>query len=461
MGDRLQLENHERAFLCNQLLLIPHRTYLWVTLIFDVIENSISYTNAKVQEIMHTLPRTVDEAYERILDRSPDRAKAQRLLHIVVAAVRPMTLKEMRIALAVGPTHLSYLGLDLRVKALVGTKGQGLGDKGFDGEDTLFYGSALTLAAKNGHERVVNVLLDAGAGGKPSYFRGGSYQPLEQAAANGHVRIVEILLDREKRHLDTADSSMSIALRHAAADGHEEVVRLVLAAGANAEGDSQNESPLLSAATQGHVGIVKLLLKQRGIDPMQRSATGSTPLILAAAGGHDAATGGHMEVVKLLIATNAVHLDVKDSSTSRTPLLWSLAAGHESISKLLLESGAQDIESIDCLSIDRTALSIAAELGNETLVDLLLGRGKAYPNSRSAYNRTPLSYASESGWASIVKKLLDTEDVDSDLADTYYGRTPLSWAAANSHLEVVRLLLHSTAVDASSRDTMYGRTPCA
>ncbi|CAG8253715.1 unnamed protein product [Penicillium nalgiovense] len=676
MGDRLQLESHERAFLRNQLLLISHRTYLWVTLIFDVIENSISYTNARVQEIIHTLPKTVDEAYENILARSPDQEKAKRLLHIVVSSARPMTLKEMRIVLAIRPsdrtyedldleseirfpavvrnlcglfvtiidskiyllhqtakeflvkkaetgdtftprteprsstncltvenrphsdiafshwkhslmptesnsilndiciayilfedfescsnpkqnigkytqehvfleyaaenwaehfrkaaserqsatlesvievcrvgssrfnlwfsiywkTNLlsredefhfsdlllaSYFGLDLRVKAIINATGLDTTGEGLSDKYSFFRRSALTLAAQGGHERVVDLLLDAGAGGEPSDIDDGSYEPLENAAKNGHVRVVEILLSREKAFLDTECPLKSMALCKAAENGHMAVVKLLLASGADVEGDSRYASPLLVAVERGHLEIVRLLLKQKNIDPTRQSTMGHTPLILAAAGGHHtlvklllcangvdpdcrnrdghsplslAARGGHTEVVKLLIATNAVQLDMRDYR-QQTPLFSSLSAGHNSICKLLLDSGPQDVECDDILSGGRTALSIAAELSNETVLDLLLNTGKVNPNSKSTSNRTPLSYASESGATEIVRRLLNTEGVDPDLADTNYGRTPLSWAAAKGHFEVVQLLLDSPGVDVSSRDFIQRRTP--
>ncbi|CAG8121832.1 unnamed protein product [Penicillium salamii] len=113
MGVRQELEGSEQKFLHEQLVKIPHRTYLWVTLIFDVIENSISYTKTKLREIIDTIPRTVDEAYETILERSPDPAKARKLLHIVVSAAEPITVEQMRVALAIEPTHRAFADLDL------------------------------------------------------------------------------------------------------------------------------------------------------------------------------------------------------------------------------------------------------------------------------------------------------------------------------------------------------------
>ena len=50
-------------------------------------------------EATSRLPRTADEAYDRILSRSPDSIKAERILYIIVAVERPLTLRAMNLAL--------------------------------------------------------------------------------------------------------------------------------------------------------------------------------------------------------------------------------------------------------------------------------------------------------------------------------------------------------------------------
>ncbi|KAJ5589981.1 hypothetical protein N7450_003953 [Penicillium hetheringtonii] len=120
-GAKLQLEEHKQLFLRNEILLIPDRTYLWVTFIFDVIETSLSYTNKKVQGSIKSVPRTVSEAYERILSQSLDENKARRLLHIVVGAARPLAVKEMSIALAINLDCREYANLDLEPEARFAT----------------------------------------------------------------------------------------------------------------------------------------------------------------------------------------------------------------------------------------------------------------------------------------------------------------------------------------------------
>ena len=64
--------------------------------------------------IVKALPKTVDEAYDRILSKSRDSEKAKRILHNVVAATRPLTLREMALALTIRENHRSYSDLDLK-----------------------------------------------------------------------------------------------------------------------------------------------------------------------------------------------------------------------------------------------------------------------------------------------------------------------------------------------------------
>jgi ankyrin repeat protein len=74
-------------------------------------------------------------------------------------------------------------------------------------------------------------------------------------------------------------------------------------------------------------------------------------------------------------------------------------------------------------------LALAAELGHEAVVKLLLATDGVDPDSKDYYdNRTPLSWAAEGAHEAVVKLLLATDSVDPDSKD-YDGRTPLSWAA--------------------------------
>ena len=80
---------------------IENRTYLWVALIFPELEKNAGLSKTRLSNIIDQIPATVQEAYEKILNRSLDRERARNLLHLVVAALRPLTLIEMNAALAI------------------------------------------------------------------------------------------------------------------------------------------------------------------------------------------------------------------------------------------------------------------------------------------------------------------------------------------------------------------------
>ncbi|KAL3488415.1 hypothetical protein BJX62DRAFT_240109 [Aspergillus germanicus] len=85
----------------NRLKEIENRTYLWLHLIFDIIQkNSSLYSKrSRIESLLQTIPTEVSEAYEKILSRSPNARYTEIILHIVLAAVRPLSLSEMNVAL--------------------------------------------------------------------------------------------------------------------------------------------------------------------------------------------------------------------------------------------------------------------------------------------------------------------------------------------------------------------------
>ncbi|PYI16076.1 hypothetical protein BO99DRAFT_341110, partial [Aspergillus violaceofuscus CBS 115571] len=95
------LEEAERSMLERQLTAAENRTYLWVSLTMDVLENKTGLTKGEVRRVVQNLPETVESAYERILDRSADKPKAKVLLHIIIAAVKPLSLEELSLAWAI------------------------------------------------------------------------------------------------------------------------------------------------------------------------------------------------------------------------------------------------------------------------------------------------------------------------------------------------------------------------
>ena len=83
----------------------------------------------------------------------------------------------------------------------------------------------------------------------------------------------------------------------------------------------------------------------------------------------DAATNGHLEVVKSLLEAKA-EVEAKDKY-GRTPLSWAAVEGHSEVVKSLLQAKAE----VDAKDNDgKTALELAQGKGHKDVVELLKRR---------------------------------------------------------------------------------------
>ncbi|KAH8778226.1 hypothetical protein F5882DRAFT_298010, partial [Hyaloscypha sp. PMI_1271] len=100
-----------------RLLEIPHRTYLWVYLVFDFLKSDVfKKTRRGIDSTIDTLPESVNQAYEGILSRSKDQEIVRKALSIILVAKRPLTLAEMNLALNVDASTRSLEDLDLEAE---------------------------------------------------------------------------------------------------------------------------------------------------------------------------------------------------------------------------------------------------------------------------------------------------------------------------------------------------------
>ena len=88
------------------------------------------------------------------------------------------------------------------------------------------------------------------------------FSPLHGASANGHVEVVKLLLDKEA-NVNAADEGGWTPLHGASQNGHVWVVKLLLGVGKVKAGskDIGGRTPLSYATEHGHEAIIKLLLK--------------------------------------------------------------------------------------------------------------------------------------------------------------------------------------------------------
>ncbi|KAK4085296.1 uncharacterized protein Triagg1_286 [Trichoderma aggressivum f. europaeum] len=195
--------------------------------------------------------------------------------------------------------------------------------------------------------------------------------------------------------------------------------------------DERKEYALLRAIDGGHENIVKILLA-RGANSGYIAGTFRTPLLFAV-------QRENKSIVKLLL-DNGAKVDFKDEKLVETPLLTAAEKGLEDIVELLLDKGA-DINSCDRPS--NTPLRVASKAGHYGMVRLLLDNGARVDFTHSRYQHTPLQEAAAWGHESVVELLLEWgADINSQDAR---GRSPLYLASSGGHENIVRLLVERGA----------------
>lgn len=101
-------------------------------------------------------------------------------------------------------------------------------------------------------------------------------------------------------------------------------VLLAMQAQVEDRGQKNDCTPLMEAASAGHVEIIKLLISHNA-DVNAQSSTGNTPLMYACA-------AGHIEAVKELLAAGA---NIEDhNENGHTPLMEAASAGHVEVAKV-------------------------------------------------------------------------------------------------------------------------------
>lgn len=150
---------------------------------------------------------------------------------------------------------------------------------------------------------------------------------LMTAAANGNVRLVESLL-RLRANIMKNNKYGESALALAALNGHQDVVRTLIDAGARI--NVPGWGALHYAVFNGHADIVRYLV-ERGGDVNARAPNHHTALMLAARNGHG-------EIVRILLAAGA-NPDLGDLE-GNTAFGIAQKAGNHEIAGLLLTSSA-------------------------------------------------------------------------------------------------------------------------
>ncbi|XP_070582828.1 ankyrin repeat domain-containing protein 17 isoform X6 [Erythrolamprus reginae] len=250
--------------------------------------------------------------------------------------------------------------------------------------------SPLTLAACGGHVELATLLIERGANLEEVNDEG--YTPLMEAAREGHEEMVELLLGQGANINAQTEETQETALTLACCGGFLEVTDILIKAGADIELGCS--TPLMEAAQEGHLELVKYLLAAAA-NVLAATATGDTALTYAC-------ENGHTDVADVLLQADA---DLEhESEGGRTPLMKAARAGHVCTVQFLISKGANVNRTT--ANNDHTVLSLACAGGHLAVVELLLAHG-ADPTHRLKDGSTMLIEAAKGGHTSVVCYLLD------------------------------------------------------
>ena len=405
--------------------------------------------------ILEELPESLDETYERILReiRKPNQGHAHRLLQCLVAAVRPLQVRELA----------EVLAFDFNTQ---GIPKLNLGWRWEDHEEAVMSAcSSLVMIVKDGDSRVVQFshfsvkeFLTADRLAEPIRDVSRYHIRLEAAhtilvrACLGVLLQLDDPIDRDRmKTFPLARYAAQYWATHARIenvasrikDGMEclfDVDKPHFAAwlwiyNEDRWGSSMSTMrpekpemarPLYYAAMFGFRELAEHLITKH---PEQVSARGGreiTPM-------HVAALEGHCDVLSLLLEHGA---DVNSGQGEyiHTPLLRAARKARLEAGRILLNRGAN----IDARGrFGHTALACAAIEGHVEFARMLLERG-ATIDTRDHDDWTPLHFAANNGRTRVAQLLLaHGADVD---ARTEHGNTPCQIASRSGHHEIVELL---------------------
>ncbi len=350
-----------------QLKNIENRTYLWMALIFPELKKMIEYAEDELLEAVKRIPSTVDEAYERILSKSTNGKKARRLLHIVCAASRPLTLTEMNRALSIKENGC--------FAALVPPQSFGNVVRNLCGLFISIQHKRIYLIHQTAKEFLIHEnAIEPVSSGNGSWKH--SLEPTESNLVLAEICIRYLLFsehesdslvsdeievwdtERQVEKDVTKHNLLDYSAKHwathfrKAKSERRKILKLALE---NCDTRFKrfrtwfqvywtttifyywpppNFADLMVGSYLGHEAVVKQLL-ERDVDPDSKdNKYGQTSLSWAARNGHE-------EVVKLLLAKADVNPDSEDND-GQTSLSWAALNGHEEVMKLLLAKADVD-----------------------------------------------------------------------------------------------------------------------
>jgi ankyrin repeat protein len=281
------------------------------------------------------------------------------------------------------------------LKAWLKTADVNLRDK--RGTTPLMYATAF------GTPEAMKVVLDAGA----DVNARNSFEATALIWAGGDPVKSRLLLEHGADVNARSKQGRTPLLVAAHRDGASEIVRQMLAKGADASAkDAEGNSALMLASQNGDIETMRLLLASGADVNAPNTFLGITPL-------SNAVASNNLEAVRLLLSKGAI---VNTTNTNQpkmrngllavgrmTPLMFAAPWGSPEMLGSLLKAGA-DLNARDVRGMTALMLTVASETQDVEVVKLLLRSG-ADVNTKSSTGETALDWATRFGDRDVIATL--------------------------------------------------------
>lgn len=469
------------------------RTYLWLHLVLHETKLSLEYTASELEKLVYELPGSVDKAYDDILQRAttPRRGgkrdeervrKLTRVLHLVVAADRPLTLRELNITLGIlertelGDPCLSDAGLDVQDPVTLRLFEQKI--RNLCGLFISIVDSRISLIHQTAREFLISRIPNMDVRGELPWksllrltesnrllaLACMSYLSLlqslflelwkqESKEAGEDVKAINLLnlkrlmlYPRKYGFINYAANHWASHLRRAQMTSRECEIACDVCATKSRQfwtvfwhsGYQSDFLPLgwTDLMTASHFGLCEVmrLLIQKGakVDAaMFHNSPGFIHGLNGSTALHEAAREGHEDAVRMLLdhgaAVNA------QSKSGTTPLSLAAQRGHIDVVQLLVKRKA-DLNIT--ARLNHTPLEQAILNRHESVAEFLLHKGARWRLRRWSSHPLPhaLEYAAKRGLRVVVQLLLEIIATQPDSESD----TILTWAANNGYEATVK-----------------------
>jgi len=270
-------------------------------------------------------------------------------------------------------------------------------------------------------------------------------EPLHFATLKGDMSAVRDLLGKGMG-VDTASAAGWTPLYTACWVGNLELVRFFIKNGANVNATNKEGWSCLHAGTfQGHKHIVKALLEEYDAEFDVQSNSGTTPL-------YHAAEAGHYTITKMLLEKGA---DVELGKNWK-PIHGAVFNYHNKVTRLLIDHGADvDSKNVELKSYTPLHIAVSTKKPNIKLIEQLCA--KAVVDALNKNKATPLHLCAMWGHKDASKVLLAAgADVNKSNGK---GRDAVEVAARNGHKELAKLLADhagKSVPDVEVKQTLIG-----